>query len=269
MKPTMRKAGIILILAGAALFAAACNGGGAPPEEQSPTTAPSPEATPTTSPPTPSTGDACSHAATAGEETNLIPNPSFEDGVDPWFALKPPDFTLSEEVVHSGTASAHLELRNPAEAEGTDIRYLVQELTLAEVPEVISGYYRVENWNKNTPKQYIQFVVIAFGAGNMPGNFPNHQIRYILSGLSEPPFEIANAFFQFLGPEEPVSGEWIRFEANLREDFQQLWGAVPQGFECLRFLFEVRYDNKVAGDGPAEADVYYDDLYLGPAPAPE
>jgi hypothetical protein len=29
-------------------------------------------------------------------------------------------------------------------------------------------------------------------------------------------------------------------------------------------LFEVRYDNKQPQDGPMEADVYYDDLYMGP-----
>ena len=44
-----------------------------------------------------------------------------------------------------------------------------------------------------------------------------------------------------------------------------MWGAVPEGFDKMRVLFEVRYDEKQAGATPAEADVYYDDLYMGPA----
>ena len=50
------------------------------------------------------------------------------------------------------------------------------------------------------------------------------------------------------------------------EDFQRLWGAVPQGYEKIRVLFEVRYDDKAQDEGPLEADVYYDDLYSGPLP---
>jgi hypothetical protein len=48
------------------------------------------------------------------------------------------------------------------------------------------------------------------------------------------------------------------------EDFERLWGKAPEDFEKLRLLFEVRWDNKVAGASAAEADVYYDDLYAGP-----
>jgi hypothetical protein len=200
----------------------------------------------------------------AGEAgPNLFSNPSFEDA-DSWFSLKPPVFTVSNEFAHSGKASALLQILEPSDAKGTSIRYLVQEVNPSEFPEVISGYYRVENWDKNTPKQYVQFVVIVVGANNMPMNSTNHQIRYILAGIEEPPFAIANAKFVFLGSEAPIIGQWLSFERNLRMDFQQLWGTVPTGYDCLRFLFEVRYDDKVSGDGTVAADVFYDDLYLGP-----
>lgn len=260
------RAGIFAIV-GLASLAIACNGGGS--EEQTP-----PDSTPVAQPspadvtPGPQASPApslCERSVPETGEANLFPNPGFEEDADPWYSLKPPDFIVSDEFAHSGSASALLRMDEPPEAADTKIFYLVQELAPAELPEVISGYYRVENWNKGTPIQYLQFVVIAPGATNLAGGFPNYQIRYLLAGLDEPPFEIANAFFVFVTEKDPVTGEWVRFERNLREDFEQLWGAVPQGFDCLRVLFEVRYDDKVAGDGAAVADVYYDDLYIGPA----
>ena len=201
----------------------------------------------------------------SGETANLFPNPGFEDGQDPWFSLKEPNFIRTEALANSGSASALLQMRDPLEAEGAKVYYLVQEIEPTEFPEVLRGYYRVENWKKETPKQYLQFVVIAFGVDNLPGGFTNHQIRYPLAGIDSPPFDIGNAYFVFLGKDEPVTGQWVPFEANIAEDFKRLWGAVPEGFDKLRILFEVRWDDKIAGQGAPEADVYYDDLYIGPA----
>jgi hypothetical protein len=126
----------------------------------------------------------------------------------------------------------------------------------------------VQNWNKGTTRQYLQFVIIAIGPknfGSLPEQHPNYQIRYPLAGIQSPPFAIGNAFFVFLGRNEPVQGEWVGFRANVKEDFERLWKQVPEGYEKLRLLFEVRWDGKVAGDGAPNADVYYDDLYAGPA----
>jgi hypothetical protein len=209
---------------------------------------------------------------------NAFANPSFEDGTDPWCSLKPPPFVLSQDVAHSGKASAYEPLR-AGESEGCPpeapecpdnykISYLLQEISLHELPEVISGYYRVENWEKGTEKQYLQFVVIVWRAANAPIDAANHQIRYLLSGIDSPPFQIGNAKFVFLSRDEPPVGEWVRFERNLREDFEKFWGSVPRDFDSIRVLFEVRYDDKQIGEGPVAADVYYDDLYLGPAPSP-
>lgn len=199
---------------------------------------------------------------------NLFANPGFEEGADPWITLHPEEgvgFTVSQDYAHSGTSSALLRMRDPAEAEKGKVYYLVQELSPREFPETVRGYYRVENWVKNTPRQYLQFVVIAFNADNFPADVSNYQLRYLLAGTDSAPFQISNAFFVFLGRDDPVQGEWVPFEANIRDDFQRLWGKVPEGFDKLRLLFEVRWDGKVAGDGVAEADVYYDDLYIGPA----
>jgi len=234
-----------------------------------------PTAEPTATPPATPTSlvtpvaDSCVPQAPPEGQANLFHNPGFESGREPWCSLhaeEVPSFEVSQDFAHSGTSSAYLQMRVPAEEAGNaKVFYLVQEVTPEQFPELISGYYRVENWVKGTPKQYLQFVVIDFGDTNLTPVYPNHQIRYPLAGISEEPFEIANAFFVFLTKEEPKTGEWVYFERNIKQDFEQLWGAAPEGFSKLRILFEVRYDNKEAGPSPANADVYYDDLYMGPA----
>jgi hypothetical protein len=57
----------------------------------------------------------------------------------------------------------------------------------------------------------------------------------------------------------------VPFQANVKEDFQRLWKLVPEDYGKLRLLFEVRWDAKTPSDGAPSGDVYYDDLYAGPA----
>jgi hypothetical protein len=197
---------------------------------------------------------------------NVFGNPGLEEGNKYWFALHQQTVETTTTVAHSGQASAYLNMRDAAEATGAKVYYLVQEVAPAEFPELISGYYRVDNWVRGTEKQYLQFVVIVFAPTNLGGQYPNYQIRYPLAGISQDPFPIANAFFVYLGREEPRQGEWVYFETNIKEDFQEKWKAVPEGYSKIRVLFEVRYDDKELGNA-SEADVYYDDLYMGPAGA--
>ena len=194
---------------------------------------------------------------------NVFQNPGLEEGRDPWFSLREPEFILSEDVARTGEASALLQMRADPQQEETKVFYLVQEVTTEQLPEILSGHYQVTAWTPGTRLQYLQFVVIVFGADNLPGGYPNHQIRYILAGIDEEPFAIDNAHFVFLGGEDPPLERWVPFEANVRDDFERLWGAAPKGFDKIRVLFEVRYDSKAPGESP-EADVYYDDLYFGP-----
>jgi hypothetical protein len=196
---------------------------------------------------------------------NVFGNPGFEEGTQYWFALHQQTVQTAD-VPHSGQASAHLQMRDPADASGAKVYYLVQEVAPAQFPDLISGYYRVDNWVRGADKQYLQFVVIVFAPTNLGTDYPNYQIRYPLAGISEEPFAISNAFFKFLGTEDPRQGEWVYFESNIKQDFLEKWGAVPEGYSKIRLLFEVRYDDKQAG-AAAEADAYYDDLYMGPADA--
>ncbi|MGB6896754.1 MAG: hypothetical protein WBF37_12540 [Dehalococcoidia bacterium] len=236
----------VLLFAGALLLSAGCGGGATQP-------APSP----------PSGGAAVSE--------NLFLNPDFEEGEQPWFSMTTqawgPPFEVSGSAADSENQSALLQMRAGPEAAGARVFGVVQEITPEHFPELVSGYYRVEDWARGAEKQYVQFVVIVFEASNTPVTSPNHQIRYLLAGIEEPPFSIGNARFVFVGTDEPVTGQWVYFERNIRDDFQELWGAVPEGFSKIRILLEVRYDDKAAGSGEVKADVFYDDLYVGPAAA--
>lgn len=202
---------------------------------------------------------------------NLFANGGFEEGGQPWFSLDSEawgrPFTVSTVQARSGAGSALLELRSedggPARVYG-----VVQEVTPGTFPDVLSGAYYVGRWEQGTPKQYLQFVVIVWGADNAPpdvAGVENYQIRYVLGGVDAPPLAIANAKYVMLGTGAPATGRWVPFERNIRQDFEELWGAAPEGFDSLRVLFEVRWDDRSAPDGPSAADVYYDDLYLGSA----
>jgi hypothetical protein len=253
------KLSILLAAATVALaVAVACgNGGENEPTPPGVTPLPTIEARPTLTP--------GAYSPSAGS-ANLFGNPGMEEGTKYWFSLNEDQPIETASVAHSGQASAHLEMRDPSEATNTKVYYLIQEVDPAEFPELISGYYRVDNWQRGAEKQYLQFAVIAFAPTNLGNQYPNYQMRYPLAGISKAPFEIANAFFHFLGSDEPRQGEWVYFEANVKADFEQYWMAAPAGYSKIRVLFEVRYDDKAPGNA-AEADVYYDDLYMGPADA--
>src|SRR5437870_2958081 len=94
--------------------------------------------------------------ATGGEpaQGNLLQNPGFEEGSEPWLATTTSvnadprvHFSRTEAIAHSGTASAHLQMGDPAEASGAKVYYLVQEITPSEFPDKVKGFYRVENWH--------------------------------------------------------------------------------------------------------------------------
>jgi hypothetical protein len=262
-----------LLLLAAALLVAACGGGEAQPAA---TTTPSQIGPVATATPgqigpvaTPTPGQNGPTATTTSGQ-DLFVNPGFENGIDPWFSIAndvawgtPVQASAAE--AHSGKQSALLQMRAGNNDTGAKVFGAVQEITPKEFPELISGYYRVDSWVRGTPKQYIQFVVIVFNPGGLPTTFPNFQIRYPLAGIDQEPFAIFNAHFVFISKDQPVIGRWVYFEHNIRDDFKQLWGAVPTSFDKIRILFEARYDDKAAGSGEISADVYYDDLYVGTA----
>jgi len=194
---------------------------------------------------------------------NLLTNPGFEDGKDPWFSMETPgwgeSFDVSDTVAHSGQYSAHVSLHPPSEPAQHEVLGAVQSLRPSPFPEFLSGFYRVEDWKKGTEFQYLQFVVIAI----LPEDAGNIQIRYLLAGTASDPFRIGNAKFIYLSKEEPRVGEWVYFERNIADDFRQQWGQAPDKVQELRVFFEARYDTPTATQPDVGGEVYYDDLYVG------
>ncbi|HUS83392.1 MAG TPA: hypothetical protein VM013_09090 [Dehalococcoidia bacterium] len=207
-------------------------------------------------------------AGCGGGASNLLANPGFENGADPWHTMDvaswSPDFDIDGDVVHGGSHSVHLHLAPPAAPSLNGVSGVVQDVEVSDLPEYVSGHYRVDNWRKETEFQYLQVVVIAFTSDPLAAGAGNIQVRYLLAGAAAEPFEIANAKFVFVDKADPGQGEWVHFAGNIREDFEQLWGAVPQGVTSVRVFFEARFDSPTEIQPQMAGDVYYDDLYLGP-----
>ncbi len=197
---------------------------------------------------------------------NLFVNGGFEDGAGPWCSLDSSawgtPFSVSDERAYAGDQSALLQLRS--DDGGAERVYgVVQEVAGNEFPETLFAEYFVERWEQGTPIQYLQVVVIVWDADNAPVNVGNHQIRYIIAGVDSQPTFISNARYVMVSEAQPSVGEWVHFERDVRQDFLELWGSVPEGYDRLRVLFEVRWDDRTPDDDPSLADVYYDDLYFG------
>jgi|GEM_PF-1088992 len=218
-------------------------------------------------------------------ETNLLPNHSFESPTPaPWydFSIKSKSwlpFTISDSTAHTGTHAAHLHMDSADDQQPntTAIHGVVQTLTTQNntLPTYISGHYKVTNWNRSTKDQYLQVVFMAAKPSNKPSssNYPTYQLAIPLAGITEPPFKMGNRKFVFnssnLPPQEPPQDNWIFFEYNLKDLYQQHWNFIPENSTEFHAFFEVRYDNRdpnadQPADQPATADVYFDTLYIGP-----
>jgi len=208
----------------------------------------------------------CSSRGGASESGgNILVNPGFEEGAKGWFWMDWSKawigpFDISEVIAHTGKMSAYLKLDehmdNPKK-----IRGVVQSLNPDKFPRIASGWYRVENWHRGVPKQYIQAVVIAW---EKYGDFPNYQLRYVLDGVSQQPLPISNARYTILTKTaEPETGKWKYFDLPIRDDYKKFWGQIPKNYEKINFFCEVRYDDPLPVGGYVGADVYFDDLYVG------
>lgn len=205
---------------------------------------------------------------------NLLENGSFEAGRKPWFDFQDPkkpfwgSFEISDELAFEGRHSMLLALDSndfQRARNGVGIAGGAQDVAPKAFPRRLSGRYRVESWQRGTRNQYVQLVVMAF----LPTNFPEMgrlaiQMAFVLTGVTEPPFEISNRYFAFVGPYQPEQKRWIHFDIDLHDAFRTHWGRVPEGSQGLRVFAEARFDGYRGGrDGHALADVYFDALHLG------
>jgi len=219
----------------------------------------------------------------AGE--NLLANPGFEEGRAPWTDFSEGqlwgEFEIVDSVVRSGTKALYLPVDSsrPRANHATRVFGAVQELRPQHFPKAVTGWYRVEHWEKpEAPDDarpafvYLQVVVIVVGdprasqlvyPDRPDASITNYQIRYYLAGASEPVFTMPNAKVQIVNRAEPPLREWVRFELPIAKDFERLWGVTPESYDLVRVLFEARWDRKPRRT-KVRADVYYDDLRVTP-----
>ncbi len=207
------------------------------------------------------------------ESRNLLVNGGFDAGDEPWathtFAVwRRRAFDVHDPAIRPkgyGDRTAVVMLVSAEPHEPRQLMGLIQDVAAAEMPRRLRGRYRVSEWLRGTDQQYVQVVVIVFGAANAPkaARATNHQLRIPLAGITAPAFEVRNAKWVFAGPREPRVGQWVDFDLDLHALFTEHWGAVPHGFTKLRVLFEARWDGANENDGPTRAVVLFDDLYLG------
>ena len=201
---------------------------------------------------------------------NILANPSFEIDIiksDPkawkwldWSKHWGP-FEISNTVSHSGKKSALLTFDVKPGNPSKKIKGVLQTLTPDTFPDVAGGWYRIENWNRGVKRQYLQFVVIAWEDF---GEFTNYQLRYILEGVTMQPLNLMNAKYTIIPTSSvPKTGEWKYFELPIRDDYQKLWGKVPDKYKKIDFFWEARFDEEPKNASHIRADVYYDDLYIG------
>lgn len=212
----------------------------------------------------------CAATPDGSESANLLENGSFERGREPWYDLRRPDkpywgsFEISDTRAFDGQHSLRLDLDGSDFPTPVGIAGAVQDVRTAALPRRISGRYRVDRWERGAPAQYVQLVVMGFGASNFRELKATVQLAFVLTGIDAPPFPIRNRRFVIAGPVTPESGRWIPFEFDLHEAFERHWEQVPVELDKLRVFLEVRFDHRPSGAAPpARAEVHFDALYLG------
>ncbi|MBI5501529.1 MAG: hypothetical protein HY907_14885 [Deltaproteobacteria bacterium] len=196
---------------------------------------------------------------------NFLENAGFESGETGWKWLEWSNqwgkFEVGEGRAAAGDKAAHLAVHGGATDPATRVFGVVQELVSPVFPGRISGKYFVERWEPGgVRKAYIQVVIIAM---RPQGDQPTMQLRYILDGVTEQPYQMSNARYVFVHRRAvPETGAWIDFSLDVLGDYRRLWGEVPPDGTGYRVLFEARYDDKPAGATVAN-DVWYDELFVG------
>jgi hypothetical protein len=191
---------------------------------------------------------------------NLLGNPGFESGADPWLSIFDANglpFEIDTSTARSGERSAAVTLRG-----GARVSSVVQGVFSGTMPETVSGYYRVDEWTP-VDGQYIE-VAVAVQGGGFPDGAPFHEVRFLLAG-SGTPAPAQSVAYTTMGREPPAPGKWRYFGASVNEAFQHHFSHVPVSADRIDLRLEVRsFAEQGVGDAPV-ALVRFDDVYAGPA----
>jgi hypothetical protein len=197
---------------------------------------------------------------------NLLANPGFEAGSDPW---TPPTadaraYAVVDSVARGGTSSLELRLASDdAGGSGAATGALQTISSTTTFPEFASGFVRFEEWEQSDPPQFAEFVVTVRG-GDFADGLPEHQVRFALAGLPAEPLMPAGSRFLFLNRDDPEKlNEWVYFGYPVRDAFQGRLGQVPTTWESIEFSVQLRHAPRAEGAPASSASVYFDDLYVG------
>jgi hypothetical protein len=200
-------------------------------------------------------------------------DPSFENGGQGW-TWKSGDsgwhsYTVSSERAHTGRHSAKVSLESRPFTGRAQIWGAVQSYDVSEIPRKLGVWYRIENWKQAVEKQYAQIVVMIHADRlKKLTTQPQMQIRYLLAGVSKPPYpDPVNGRYLLVGSKTPKQGRWIHFETDPVQDFIKTWGWFPANFKKMEIFLEVRYDEPLPEGASISGDVYWDDLTVSTTPA--
>ncbi len=202
------------------------------------------------------------------DSRNMLANPGFELGEKGWEWLSWSKgwapFEISTGRRHQGQRSVLLPVRSAGDPRRTIVWGVVQEVVLGEqFPECMEGWYLVSRWKRGAPKQYLQAVIIS-DVKTPKG--ADQQIRMIITGMDVPSYNLTNARYFFADPDKPVTPPletWVHFDLEPAKWFAEAWGALPPAGTRLRVFYEARFDDR-GPDDEVIAEVYFDDVYLGP-----
>jgi len=197
---------------------------------------------------------------------NRLANPGFENGDTPWIAPPEPDsisFAVSDIDTRTGAGSGGLRVSAAPGETGSRVAGASQEILASDFPEVVSGYYRVDDWQPGGATVYLQFVVEVVG-GNFADSIGVHEVRFVIAGVQQEPLFLPRARYVLLDRAAPKVDRWTYFAYPVKKAFETRWGIAPAAWQRLRVSFELRYEDRATGFTDTLATAHYDDLYAGP-----
>lgn len=197
-------------------------------------------------------------------QPNVLVNPGFEAGADPWFAPSPDwqPFSVDNLRPRTGTLSLDLQIAADGRTAPSAVSGAAQRIQEDVFPEFLSGYYFVDAWQPGEAVPYLS-VTLSIVGGDDPDGAAIHELRLMLAGARQALRPLESGAYVFLSRDEPAIGEWVYFAYPVLEAVRSALGWDPLGWQYVDVAFELRYDReRPAASGAAR--VYYDDLYLGP-----
>ncbi len=188
---------------------------------------------------------------------SMLQNGGFESGDAPW-QVEPPA-AVSAARAHAGDNALSIELSSSSPPTfGAS-----QRLTQPAIPEFVSGFFRVDNWNPASAPLHLEFFVGLRGGGFADGS-DEHVLHFSIAGNWHPGGTEPENGVVFLSRDPPNTGAWTYFAYPVAQAFEARFGKAQDPVR------EVSVGVELAAQLPApntHALAYFDDLYAGPQAA--